>query len=244
MIQVFILYSAAGPPVVGSAVNSATYFWPNTVVPGQLVSLFGQGLADCLGEKSGLPLPVEACGATVLVGGQPVPLLYAGFSQINFQMPFDIAVNTQSQLVVQRDSALSTPLTITIASDLPGVFTALGNGTGQGIVVNYATGQLAGTNSPVAPGGIIVVYCQGLGAVSPAVPTGAPVSTISETVNPVTLTVGGRNALVTYAGLTPGSVGLYQINAVVPAGVPSGDAVPVVIQVAGQMSPTVTIAVQ
>jgi len=50
---------------------------------------------------------------------------------------------------------------------------------------------------------------------------------------------------VLYAGLTPGFPGLYQINVQVPAGVSTGNAVPVVITISGQTSPDgVTIAVQ
>ena len=61
--------------------------------------------------------------------------------------------------------------------------------------------------------------------------------------NPVSVTIGGQNAAVSFSGLTPGFPGLYQINAVVPSGV-SGDAVVVVVSVAGQSSPPVTMAVQ
>jgi uncharacterized protein (TIGR03437 family) len=60
----------------------------------------------------------------------------------------------------------------------------------------------------------------------------------------VQVTVGGIEAQVSFAGLSPGSVGLYQINTVVPVGVTPGTAVPVVVSVAGQASRTVTMAVQ
>jgi len=63
-------------------------------------------------------------------------------------------------------------------------------------------------------------------------------------VNPVTVTIGGVDAAVLFAGLAPGFAGLYQLNVVVPGGVSAGDAVPVVVSVAGQASPPVTLAVQ
>jgi uncharacterized protein (TIGR03437 family) len=44
---------------------------------------------------------------------------------------------------------------------------------------------------------------------------------------PVQVTIGGRSAVVTYAGLTQGFAGLYQVNAIVPAGVSGSQ--PVVI---------------
>jgi uncharacterized protein (TIGR03437 family) len=64
------------------------------------------------------------------------------------------------------------------------------------------------------------------------------------TANPVTVTIGGLDAAVQFAGLAPGFAGLYQLNVVVPGGVAAGDAVPVVVSVAGQASPPVTLAVQ
>src|SRR2546429_6288084 len=36
-----------------------------------------------------------------------------------------------------------------------------------------------------------------------------------------------------FSGLAPGSVGLYQVNVQVPTGAPAGDAVPVVLKIAG-----------
>jgi len=44
--------------------------------------------------------------------------------------------------------------------------------------------------------------------------------------------------------LTPGLAGLYQINAIVPADITTGEAVPVTVSVAGQTSPPVTMAVR
>ena len=67
---------------------------------------------------------------------------------------------------------------------------------------------------------------------------------LSQTVNPVTVAIGGQTAQVLFKGLTPGYAGLYQINAVVPGGITTGDAVPVVVSVAGQNSPVVTMAVR
>jgi uncharacterized protein (TIGR03437 family) len=63
-------------------------------------------------------------------------------------------------------------------------------------------------------------------------------------VNPVTVRIGGRVAEVKLSGLTAGAVGLYEVHAVVPGGVEPGDAVPVTVEVAGQVSPAVTMAVQ
>jgi len=91
-----------------------------------------------------------------------------------------------------------------------------------------------------------VIYCVGLGAVNPPIANGAVTleMPLSSTQNPVTLMIGGQNASVQFAGLTPGFTGLYQVNVVVPQGVAAGDNVPVTITAAGQTSSQATTSVQ
>jgi len=93
-------------------------------------------------------------------------------------------------------------------------------------------------------GEIISVYCTGLGALNPPAITGAPGPVPpAQTALAVQVSIGGLPAQVTYAGLAPGFAGLYQINAQVPAGTPSG-AQPLQASAGGASSNAVTIAVQ
>jgi uncharacterized protein (TIGR03437 family) len=71
----------------------------------------------------------------------------------------------------------------------------------------------------------------------------SPSAPLAQTKDPVTVTIGGKTAPVQFAGLAPGFVGLYQINAVVPAGVGTG-AVPLALSVSGQTGPSAPIAIQ
>jgi uncharacterized protein (TIGR03437 family) len=57
------------------------------------------------------------------------------------------------------------------------------------------------------------------------------------------VTIGGVTANVSFSGLAPGFVGLYQVNALVPD-IGAGSAVPVAISIGGVTSNTVTIVVQ
>jgi uncharacterized protein (TIGR03437 family) len=59
-----------------------------------------------------------------------------------------------------------------------------------------------------------------------------------------TVTIGGVPANVQFSGLAPGYVGLYQVNAQVPAGLATGSNVPVVMSISGATSNTATLAVQ
>jgi uncharacterized protein (TIGR03437 family) len=215
------------------------------IAPGSLITIYGSNLADAAGLASGLPLPQQLAGAQVLLGDLPLPILYTSDGQLNVQVPFNTPIS-QYQLTVQRDSLLSVPEQLVIAAAEPGVFTVNQKGTGQGVIFKSDGVTLAQAGTPAKIGETVVIYCTGLGAVSPPVPEGTapPATPLSHALNPATVTIGGNDAAVSFSGLTPGFPGLYQVNAVVPAGVTSGSTVPVVITVAGQSSPTVTMAVQ
>src|SRR6185369_14888781 len=91
----------------------------------------------------------------------------------------------------------------------------------------------------------ILIECTGLGAVDRPAPAGtaAPETPAAQTVNEVTVTIGGVAARVTFAGLAPGSTGRYQIRAIAPPGVSLGDAVSVQVTVAGQSSVPFTMSI-
>ena len=232
-------------PVTSGAANAAsgvgTY-----ISPGGLVSIYGQQLADQTEQLSSAPFPTQLNGTQVLMGGKALPLRYVGGAQVNAQVPFDLGINTSQQLVVQRDTTLSVPQNVVVAAAQPAVYTQNQSGSGPGVIVEGSTNALITSANPASAGDVVVIYANGLGAVSPPVPTGSPAPSaepLARTVNPVTVTVGGIDAQVQFAGLAPGYPDLYQVNAVVPAGVASG-AAPVVLTVAGQLSPPVTIAIQ
>lgn len=152
------------------------------------------------------------------------------------------AVNTNQQLLVQRDNTYATPVYVDVAASQPGV---LQYGQQRAIAADVS-GNLIGPSNPAHPGDVVVLYCLGLGAVSPPVPEGAapPAGTLASVVNPVTVTVGGQAAAQLFAGLTPAFAGLYQVNFYVPAGTTAGDQVPVTLTVAGQTSGVVYLSVR
>ena len=98
--------------------------------------------------------------------------------------------------------------------------------------------------NPAQAGSVIQIFATGLGFVSPPVPTGqpAPASPLSETVKTPVVLIGGIPAEVSYSGLAPGTVGVYQINARIPSGVQANAALQ--IQIGAATSNLVTIAVE
>jgi uncharacterized protein (TIGR03437 family) len=139
------------------------------------------------------------------------------------------------------------PEPVVIAPAQPAVFAT---GDGSGVVFDVKPGStaqvLVDSNHPMSAGDAIVIYCAGLGPVNPPVEAGsaAPFSPPSTTTNPVTVTIGGKTAQVFFGGLVGGFAGLYQVNAYVPKGITPGNAVPLVLTVAGFESAPVTVAVK
>ena len=114
------------------------------------------------------------------------------------------------------------------------------------MITNGITNALITASNPAQAGDIVTMYANGLGAVNPPVPSGTPApleGPLSQTVFTLTVTIGGKNAAVQFAGLAPGYPDLYQVNATVPPGVPAGSAA-VVLTIAGQSSPPVTMVVK
>src|SRR5439155_3401585 len=84
--------------------------------------------------------------------------------------------------------------------------------------------------NPARIGHDLIIYSGGLGATdaNPPAVTGAA-SPAGNALLPVTATVGGVAVQVDYAGLTPGLVGLYQVNVHLGSGVPTGDNIDVIL---------------
>jgi len=239
----------AAPPVVspGGVVNGASFAANAPIAPGSLVSIFGSKLAVGPSPAGSVPLPTSLGGSYILFGGVEAPLSFAADGQINAVVPYEISVNTTQQVIVSNGASYSPPQSVTVASAAPGIFTQ--GASSQGLIFKIDSNgaqTLADPSNPVHSGDVIVIYCTGLGQVSPAVATGtaAPLQPLSSTVNPAAVTIGGVPANVFFAGLTPQFVGLYQINAIVPAGIAPGDQTPVLVTIAQQTSPAVTTSVR
>jgi uncharacterized protein (TIGR03437 family) len=231
------------PLVATNGVVSAASFQLNVPIGvGGLISIFGTQLIDGgSGQAANVPLPNALNGTQVLLENKPVPILYASNSQINVQVPYDVNVNVPQHLVVQRNGAVSTPFAVPVAAVQPAIFLYSGGPTGQGIIVNADTNAVATPSNPASPGKYVIIYCTGLGPTDPQPDTGSAATGPAYIKSDISATIGGQPATLVYAGLTPGFPGLYQINALVPA--VSGDALPVVVTVAGQVSPAATMAV-
>jgi uncharacterized protein (TIGR03437 family) len=259
-------WSTAQTPAIapGGVLNGASFDKTGQPIPaGSLVSIFGTNLAAASASADTVPLSTQLSGVTVTFNAVPAPLKdvvhSAASDQINAQVPWEaLPAGTTSgtaQVVVSRNGVASAPLPITLGAAAPGIFTFPG-GLGQAVAYGNSDGAIAapissGLPFPSHPAKIgdpstLVILLTGLGPVNPPVKTGANANDgqLHQTTTMPQVTVGGVAAQVVFAGLTPQFVGVYQLNIVIAAGTPTGNAIPLQVSMNGVTSRNdVTIAV-
>jgi len=210
-------------------VNAATQ--QPRVAPGSLATLYGSGLSLAAPATATLPLPTTLAGTTVTLNDQPVPLLAVSASQINMQLPFTLPAGP-AVLRVHNGLESSQPMLVQIDPVAPGLFRAFSSG-----------GAVVDANNPARLGDTIVLLATGLGAVAPPVTAGAP-APLATTSSPVRVTVGGVELVPSYAGLAPGTAGLYQVNVPLPASLSPATATTIWLTVEGQSSNALATALR
>jgi uncharacterized protein (TIGR03437 family) len=179
-----------------------------------------------------IPLPTALGDSCLSINGAPLPLLFVSSQQINAQLPFNVAGS--ATLTIHTPGGISNNYLFTVQTAAPSVFLSgtAGPETGLATVVRADNNQLITPTNPIHPGDTLVIYLTGMGATLPAVTAGlpAPSNPLASAAIAPTVTLGGQNLNVLYAGLVPGEVGVYQINATVPSlGVPQGLSIPLTI---------------
>jgi uncharacterized protein (TIGR03437 family) len=228
----------------GGIVNAATYKAP--VAPGSIASAFGSLQLGFAYGATSVPLATDLSGLSLSFGGTAAPMLFVAPNQANFQVPWELAGQSTATVTTSLIGENGSSQSVALATYAPGIFTAASSGTGQGEI--YSLGYvLANSSAPASAGDFVVIYCTGLGPVTNQPATGAPgpSSPLASTSVATSVSIGGVPVTnVQFAGLAPGFVGLYQVNAQIPAGVAAGSAVPVVVSINGAASNTVTMAIQ
>ncbi len=245
--SVRLLQISASGISVNAVTNGATNL-SGPVAPGEVVVIYGSGLGGGLTQytpNADGSVPTNAGGTSVYFNGTPAPVLYSSASQVAAVVPYGIS-GSLAQMYVQYQNVTSAPFNVSVATVIPGIFTLNGSGAGQAAAINNKTGAVNGAASPVKTGDFISLYITGVGQTNPTGTDGAlNADPLPLPIAPVTVTIGGKNATVNFAGGAPGLVaGVIQVNAQIPAGITTGSAVPISVQVGTSNSqPGVTIAV-
>ncbi|MBZ5620443.1 MAG: hypothetical protein LAQ69_17215 [Acidobacteriia bacterium] len=225
--------AAVAPPKIASVVNAADGLQP--VAPGGLISVYGQQMSPVNMATKEIPLPTALGESCLTVNGVPVPMLFVSGTQINGQLPFRVDGN--ATMTLRTPGGISDNFNFTILPAAPSIFRSgtAGPETGLATVIRTDDNQLVTPTNPIHPTDSIVIYATGLGRTEPAVDDGlpAPSDPLGWAIIVPDVTLGGVPLNVSYAGLVPGEVGVYQINATVPLKVPQGLSIPLVVNQGG-----------
>jgi uncharacterized protein (TIGR03437 family) len=222
------------------AVNLASrqpQFAPNTPV-----SIFGQNLAPADAEAT-IPLPTVLAGSCVTLNNIALPLYMATATQINAQIPPELAPGTY-QLVVHSvaNQVASAPQPLTVARYAPAV---LFDSAGR-VMLFHEDGSYVDDDHPAKRDEPLHMFAVGLGATAGGTVTAGMASPSDPpAITRVAIQVFfGRTdwkqaaIIVDWSGLAPGMVGVYRLNLRVPGFHISNPANLVTLRVGGVNSPT------
>ena len=249
-LEAFFYNEARLKPFIGGMVNGAGFAANRPVAPGSILSIFGGSFADFVGSATRLPLPIALKHVSISFDfpedGVSVPghVYFTNDEQVNVQVPWELAGRNFAFVKVRIGDSVSDFATLDLSDSAPGLFEFILDGRNIGIAT-HADGQLVTPQNPARRGETIVVWGTGFGPVDSPQQSGqaAPLNRLVRTLAAVSATIAGRNAAVSFSGLSPGFVGLYQANVTVPANAPSGEQ-ELVVTANGVASNTVRISVQ
>jgi uncharacterized protein (TIGR03437 family) len=202
-----------------------------TVAPGEIVTLRGYGIGPATGA-------VGSGGTQVTFGGIAAPVFSAQSQQVTVQVPWEIAGQASTEVAVTYNGPPAVAsIPVVVATAAPGII-ALAN----------SDGTLNSPSNPAKAGGFIAIYGTGGGVTNPLGITGglwSITASLPTLTLPVSVTIGGTNAMVLYAGSAPTlESGYFQINVALPSGLQASSAVNLVVTVGGSSSVAVPISIQ
>jgi hypothetical protein len=186
------------PVLAADAVANAASFTPRaTVSPGSLITLFGQNLTDGAVGAAADPRdpPPALAGTTLKVNGATARLLYASPAQVNAFVPLELTPRPCIDTTLCRGPYLLLDL--------------VAGGGGTAVQLDFAP-LTPGFFTLTATRSFVTLWATGLGAVERR-------GSLDWTTMLPGVVIGGATARIQFSGLAPGWLGLYQVNAEVPA---------------------------
>ncbi|MGP8244783.1 MAG: IPT/TIG domain-containing protein [Bryobacteraceae bacterium] len=218
-------------PSVSGIASASAFGGFAAAAPGSWIEIYGSNLSSAQrswtsADFSGNSAPTSLSGTRVTVGGLPAYIDFVSGYQVNVQIPSGVG-NGPQPVVVQTAAGSSAPVNVTVNSTEPGLlatssFVVNNRQYVQALFANSSTyvlppGTITGvTSQRPQPGQIITLYGVGFGPVIPVLAAGQIAQQPDSLAGQLAVYFAGVPAQVTYAGLAPGFVGLYQINVVVP----------------------------
>ena len=231
---------AAGPQRCIDALSPYRVVHRTTLVrqslsPGILATILGDGIATETIEAAGAPLPATLAGVRVFVNQLTASLSFVSPTRADFQVPYGIDLG-DGVVELRINNQAKPTVRIALVEAAPGVFAGDQN---QALAQNQDS-SLNGPDQGAPPESIVTVFLTGQGPLSSFVPTGEAARSLplAEAVLPTSATIGGLPAEIKFLGMVPGLVGIAQANIVIPLGLDAG-LHPLVIQIGtGESAPT------
>jgi uncharacterized protein (TIGR03437 family) len=246
---------------IDGIVTASNFGGFQTAAPGSFIEIYGSNFGGQAREWAGSDFvngkaPSSLDDVSVTVDGQPAFISYAGAGQVNAQIPANIATGGQVPVIVKYKDKSSEPFMLSMGTLAAGLlapapfkvgdkqYVAAFHGANNTYVSNGSVPDIPA--APAVAGEALTFYGGGFG---PVIPAGTPIAgeaAQGETslTNEVQFYFGEASGTMKYAGLSPGLIGVYQFNVMVPADTPHGD-VPLKVTVAGQpIGQTLFIPVQ
>ncbi len=239
-----ILLNKTAPTTITD--TNAASFATGPLATSSIVSAFGAGLASSTMSASGLPLPTQLGGASILVTdslgvARKAPMFYASPTQINYAIPDGTALNNATVAIATPNGTVTVQQPI--VSVAPGVFDVSGVAIGQ--VFTYMNSVTPVITSTVSVSGQTFSPAPiNVGSGSTSVYLILYGTGIRGHQTPVTATVGSTALSTAYAGAQGVYVGEDQINIQLPQSLKGAGTVNVTLNVDGKLTNPVTIAVQ
>ena len=230
------------PPGIDWVGNAADL--TSALAPGSLIAVFGTNLNPTNVATSQIPLPTAIGESCLTANGFAIPMLFASPSQINAQLPLHI--DGRVPLTLYTPGGVSDDYYLNVTPAAPAIFHSgtAGPLTDIPVVIKASNQQLVTASNPLHSNDQIWIYATGLGATLPEVAAGTPAPSAPPALAVLApdVRLGGIPLAVSYAGLAPGQVGVYQITARAPAKAPTGTEVPLTITQGG-VTASVTLRV-
>lgn len=205
----------------GCAVDAASFGNPGTYSPGQIVTLFGSGMGPREGvafQLAGGRVPVSLAGTRVLVDGQPVPVLFTSYWQVNAILPYSLQPGARPRIQVEFNGVSGNPIAGLSIVQRQGI--SLFRAGGAHAAALNEDGTVNSPQNPARRGARVVLFGTGGGATTPQSVAGevTPGELRLLEAAPRVITAGRAQELtVEYAGAAPGLVaGVTQLNVKLP----------------------------
>lgn len=235
----------------GGVVTAAAFGGFAAATAGSWIEIYGSNLGPSTGYQwqgsdfSGNNAPTKLQGVSVTINGQSAFVDYVSAGQVNAQVPNGAGVGPAT-LIVTTPSGVSAPYTLMLNALEPGLlapasFTIGGNQyvvafNSDGSYTLPTTSTLGLKSRPAKPGETLTMYGVGFGpavANGISIPPGIVVTQLNSLASSMQMFFGATQATLSYQGLAPSAVGLYQFDVVVPASIGNSDAVPFTFSVGG-----------